>query len=423
MHVRGQATGRVYSESAPIIVPSKVTVTSDYPGASALASWVTLSANGMCATGIRCAVRLEGGGSLIAVTVTPSTGPAAAGVLIEAGTPSTSGHLQNVVVRGATASGIVALGHARLNDVTSRNNAGHGLELTSSSNVSVSVVGTGLVGLRNVFTANGRSGISVVGRITVNGTYVEVTQNAEFGAFIDTPFTSTALSMVIVSGNRLDGLYVQNGQLTLTPFSGPSTINTNGGAGIRVGSGDPLVTTNSRLTLNATVGSRTAHSISANDGGGVDLRGPVGLDGGYSIVQSTTFTGNAGFGLRVAPTDLTPIRMRLWLDDFSRNGTPGLIFRRVTAANDDLVLIGDTIFGLTDGGSTNRTTAMCLDNASGAPWTLDAETNFWSVRCPLPLTDAGFQAPVVSCAQPPATYREILYTGPVAPITAVTTCR
>lgn len=425
VHLKGQSSGRLYSEPGPFVVPRNVLVTSEYPGSTALASWVVLSANGVCATGLRCAVRIQARAILQAVTVTPLTGSPAAGVVMDVGNISEPPRLTNSVVTGASASGIVALGYASVVDSTSSNNAGHGLECTSTASAYVSLSGTGLAGLRNRFTSNQRSGLFLSGNVSLNGTWVELTQNGEYGGFFDVGTNGVSLSGVIVSGNRRDGLYAQNGDLSVTPFSGGggSTINTNGGSGIRVGSGDPLVTFNARLRLNALVGSRTIHSISTNDGGGIDVLGPLGFDGGANSVQSTTFTNNRGFGLRVSPGSTTPIRMQLWQDDFSRNGSVGFVFKRVTAANDELVIIGDTIFGLTDGGSTNRVAALCLDNASGAPWTLAAESNFWSVPCPLPLTDAGFQAPVTSCDQPPATYREVLYTGPAAPISSVTMCR
>lgn len=425
IHLKGQSSGRVYSEPGPFVVPPNHQLTSEYPGSTALASWVVLSANGVCATGIRCAVRIQTAGMITGVTVTPLAGPAAAGVVTDVANPSAPPRLTNSVVTGASASGIVALGSISLVESTSSNNAGHGLECTSTASASVGFTATGLFGLRNRFTANQRSGVFLSGNISVTGTNTEFTQNGEYGGFFDVGTNRVGLSGIIVSGNRLDGLYAQNADLSVTPISGAggATINTNGGSGIRVGSGDPLVTFNARLRLNALVGSRTIHSISANDGGGIDVLGPLGFDGGANSVQSTTFTNNRGFGLRVSPGSTTPIRMQLWQDDFSRNGSVGFVFKRVTAANDELVIIGDTIFGVTDGGSTNRVAALCLDNASGAPWTLAAESNFWSVPCPLPLTDAGFQAPVTSCDQPPATYREVLYTGPAAPISSVTMCR
>ncbi len=423
VHLKGQSGGRTYSEAAPIVVQARVLVTSEYPGSTALASWVILSANGTCATGLRCAVRLQAGSSLRAVTVTPASGAVAAGVLIEPGNQSQPASVSNCVVSGATASGIVAQGYATISDTASTNNAGHGVEASSTATATLALTGTGLVGLLNRFSSNQRSGLFVTGRTVVRGTYLELSQNGEYGGFFDVGQSVVSLSVVIVSGNARDGFYVQNGEFSLTPFNGPSSITSNGGAGIRIGSGDPLTTSNARVTLNAIVGSRTAHTVSGNAGGGIDVQGPVGFDGGYGLVHSTTFVNNQRFGLRIAPAGPDPIRMRLWQDDFTRNGTTGLVFKRVSTADTDLDLIGDLMFGLTDGGSTNRVAAICFDNVTGAAWTQTAEANRWSVPCPLPLADAGFQAPVPSCAQPPATYREILYTGPVAPISSVTTCR
>lgn len=425
VHLKGQSSGRVYSEPGPFVVPPGYQLTSEYPGSTALASWVVLSANGVCATGIRCAVRIQTSGMISGVTVTPLAGPAAAGVVLDVGNSSAPPRISNSVVTGASASGIVALGYASIVESTSSNNAGHGLECVSTAPASIGLSASGLFGLRNRFTGNQRSGVFLSGNVSLNGTNIEFTQNGEYGGFFDVGSNRVGLSGINASGNRLDGLYAQNADLSVTPISGAggATINTNGGSGIRVGSGDPLITFNARLKLNALVGSRTIHSISTNDGGGIDVLGPLGFDGGAGSVQSTTFTNNRGFGLRVSPTTAAPIRMQLWQDDFSRNGSIGLVFKRVSSANDELVIIGDTIFGLTDGGSTNQVASLCLDNASGAPWTLAAEANFWSVPCPLPLTDAGFQAPVVSCTQPPSTYREVLYTGPAAPISSVTMCR
>lgn len=430
VHVRGQSGGRVYVETAPLVIPARVEVTSVYPGAPTGSASVTLSANGVCVTGQRCAVRIDEGGRLTAVTVAPSSGPACAGVVTNTAT-TTPPSIANCLVRNASQSGIVALGPVSISDSTSRNNQGNGLEASSPTPAIISISGTGLLGLQSTFAQNTQSGLNVTGASRILSQRFAADDNLQFGIYLDTPGVTHSMSTVAARRNGRDGLHVVNGHVSLALFSGGlNEFASNGGAGAVIGTGDPLITLGARLTAigvpggSGTVWAR-AHDFSANDAGGLLFRGPTGEDGGFNSIFSSTIRSNQLYGVRVLPTGAAPIRLQLRGSEIvrTRQGI-GLEFRRVTGASDELDLgpAGVNTFAPRDGG-LNAVAALCLDNASGMPWTQAAEDNYWSLPCPLPLNDAGYQAPVPSCAQPPGTYREILYTGPTAPISSVSSCR
>ncbi|MBL8922609.1 MAG: right-handed parallel beta-helix repeat-containing protein [Myxococcaceae bacterium] len=428
VRVRGQAGGRTYTETSPLVIPSRVEVTSDYPGGPVGAANVTVSANGVCVTGQRCAVLLTGG-RLTGVTVIPSSGPACAGVVTQA-SPSTSS-ISGCVIRNATQSGIVALGQLSISNTTSRSNQGNGLEASSTTPAIVSFSASGLAGLVNVFSQNTQSGLNVTGLSRLSAQWLFVEDNLQYGLYLDTPGVTHSVSNVTGRRNGRDGLHVVNGHVTLFLVSGGlNEFSSNGGAGAVIGTGDPLSTVGARLTALGVPGGSgglwaRAHDFSSNDGGGVLIQGPTGEDGGFNMVSSSTVRSNGNFGVRVAPVVAAPIRLQMRGTEIvrTRQGI-GFTFRRVTGANDELDLgpAGANTFAPRDGG-LNAVAALCLDNASGLPWTQAVEGNHWSLPCPLPLTDAGYQAQVPSCAQPPGTYREILFTGPTAPISSVASCQ
>jgi hypothetical protein len=429
IHVRGDAAGRTYAEAGPIVIPTRVDLTSVYPGAPSGATTVTLSANGVCLTGQRCAVLLQGG-RLFGVTVIPSSGPASAGVVTQA-TPTTPA-ISSCVIRNATQSGIVAFGPLSISNTTSRSNQGNGLEASSTTSAIVSFTASGIAGLMNVFSQNGQSGVNVTGLSRISAQWLVVEDNLQYGLYLDTPGVTHSLSNVTGRRNARDGLHVVNGHVTLFLISGGlNEFSSNGGAGAVIGTGDPLSTVGARLTAIGVPGGGSAglwaraHDFSSNDGGGVLIQGPTGEDGGFNMVSSSTVRSNWNYGVRVAPLGTAPIRLQMRGTEIvrTRQGI-GFTFRRVTGANDELDLgpAGANTFAPQDGG-LNAVAALCLDNASALPWTQGVEGNHWSLPCPLPLTDAGYQAPVPSCSQPPGTYREILYTGPTAPVPAVSNCR
>lgn len=454
IHVKGDAMSPDYNEAAPIILASRVALTSAYNGASGGANLVRIVAAGSCAsvagTGVACAVGIHNDAMLQRVSVTTRPGSTATHAIVTSNAGLVTGSaptLFDVIAGGASGHGIFIPGSAVLGPrVSALNNAQNGLTVqpsASSPGFTRPTVTIDDVALMtgdtpsNRFSQNSGNGAVFFGDVVVQVNGGIFSSNGNNGVVMGTPLLAMVAGQpthqfrnVNMNENRNHGLRLNSGDLLIRPGTVMNTFNNNEqGYGIETAIGDG--SGGARLTMEASFsgsgGFAIAHQANSNAAGGVHIAQvvPAGMrthqiyalealrnglssssisraDGVFVeviganqpslMIRGSTMIGNTGSGLR-----------------FQQGITNSLDMGNVSMTIDDG---GYNVFAANNG--TNMRTAVCIDNATPNSLVQQVEHNRWATTpCPFPLT--GMPNPafisLVGACNANMGYIDITYTG------------
>ncbi len=446
IHVKGNLAAPDYNESGAVLLAPKVTLTSNYDSPTdGDRLGVRIVALGNCAglagATAQCAVGLDNGARLERVTVRTSGSGTGHGVLTTATLPTgvAPPQIADVIADQCNEAGFRVFGSADLGPSLQGNNNKNGGLVAQRTTTGRGVVqlldGLGATG--SVFSNNSGHGVTVFGDFVV--TLVNVTANANTanGIVIGTPYDATTavahkLSNIQATNNNQDGLRLFTGQVVVSAGAGwVNRFNGNKQWGIHTTAGDGAGSAYlvlEQVTI-APPGATVAHEAQNNVIGGLRIAqitptGTPHLVGSLLANNNGVGSGGLAYGVSVEVVGTNQPSLTLRGSTMLGNTGVGLRFMQGTTNTLDIGTAtsgGYNVFGAAT--NKNGKAAICFDNNTGASVTQLAETDRWSVACPLPLASTSFQFDLGSgnCGSN-VTYAEITYRLTKAPFSTVSSC-
>jgi hypothetical protein len=250
VHVAGDTIPIVYDEADTVMVGANVILRGDGPAKT------VLNAAGSCGSD-KCAVMIEGGGTIEGFTVASPGGSGGDGIVANHTSPPPI--VRTVTASGSKLSGVVALGAIDLGpNIVANQNGAQGIESVAAA--------TGLVRIRagaNSFDLNGANGVNIDGAAVLR-------------------FEGGTASDNALSGIRLFGGAVSLGSPPAHAITS-LTASRNGNTGISVFTQQSLTLRSSTLLANTNVGLAyfyalgTELDIGPNGGAGANVFGSATL--------------------------------------------------------------------------------------------------------------------------------------------------
>lgn len=362
--MRGGAASSIdYVEAGAVIIPSRVTVTTNYsPTEPGGANRARIVAAGSCSSitgglsGSGCAVGVSHGSALERFTVTTQAVVGTNAIVTASGSAGSlsTASLVDVVATQAASSGIRSFGDISIGPRVSatRNGAG-GLTATCVSNGPIQVVAafepSPLPTVpTNFFDENTLSGVSIAGaNCSVGLSGVQASGNRGHGlslslapVSVSGTYPTHALSNIRATGNFNAGMSITGGRVQLSSragvinrFDGNGVMPSGGdiGYGIRMLSLAPDFAQLIADPLGTTTNPTIAHSANGNSHGGILLAMAPGALGTAHTLRSMEVTGNGvgganpvdGIAVWVVPTMTTTIQPSLTLRGSVLSGNTG----------------------------------------------------------------------------------------------------
>jgi hypothetical protein len=460
IRVKGNAALPDYNETQAIALKPNVTLTSDYdasnPGG---VTTVRVIGHSDCTTytgvagSIFCTIAMDNDSRLEKVTVRVTGGSGTGSDVVTTstlpGASSVGPAIADVNAENAPEVGFRIYGSATLGPRVMATNNKQGLAANrgnAAALATIDIIEAAGSGPTNSFSSNtfngGGNGFSVFGnfQVTIEGAYAS--NNTGNGIVIGAPYTSTTgvahhLTNVHADNNGLNGLRVLGGEVHAVAGSIVNTFNNNAnGYGIEATTGDAIGDV--RVILEpktAVTGYSIAHQANGNHLAGVHLNraqppGPGANALPHSIASleakqnGSAVTGSGIFVEIVGASGPNQSSLILRGTTLLGNTGAGLRFQKGNSNTLDLgtaIDPGYNVFGDTTAANRNSKSGICYENVAALTPNQLAETDHWSVACPLNLGSGSFQNGVTTCGSN-SNYIEITYTGATAPIPTVNAC-
>ncbi len=410
----GTSTSIDYVEAGPVLVPSRVILTTNYsstePGGANRARIVS---SGSCASitgGVSessCAVGLSHGATLERFTVTTTTAFGTSAIVTASGTDTNLGApvLVDVVASGASSHGLRTFGSVSIGPrVSATRNGGSGLKATCLGSgfhtVSVSEPSPLPTAPTSFFDENTLNGIEVAGAsCSVGLRGVQASTNRGHGlslalapVSLSGTYPTHVLGNVRATGNFNAGLSLTGGRVNLVARAG--VINHFDGNGVQPSGGDigygirmiSSVADFAQLTtdqLGTMAQPLIAHTANGNSHGGVLLAMATGVLGTTHELRSLEVSGNGAGGS--ALVDGVTVRvgaaqpsLRVRWSSFTGNGGANLRFAQGTTNTLDIgtpSAPGQNIFFAP---TSAQRASLCVENRTTTSRTQTVDVNRWS---------------------------------------------